>query len=118
MITREEILAHVKQTYHVTADYPWSTSPTHAVLRHEANKKWFALIMEVPKCKLGLDGDALVDIIDLKCNPLLIGALRAEPGVFPAYHMNKEHWITIRLDSPFLRDTLYQLIDESYHLTM
>ena len=36
--------------------------------------------------------------------PLMIGPCATKPGVLPAYHMNKEHWITILLDSPLSRD--------------
>ena len=85
-------------TYSVEPDYPWMDTPESAVFRHEANRKWFALVTTVPKSKLGLPGQQPVDIVNLKCDPILIGSLRAEPGFYPAYHMNKENWITAALD--------------------
>ncbi|WP_316378062.1 MmcQ/YjbR family DNA-binding protein, partial [Enterococcus faecium] len=33
----------------------------------------------------------------LKVDPELGGILRGKEGYFPAYHMNKEHWISIDL---------------------
>ena len=37
-------------------------------------------------------------------------------GVLPAYHMNKEHWVSLRLD--MLPDaTLLDLLADSYGLT-
>ncbi len=45
--------------------------------------------MDVPKNKLGLAGSDVIDVVNLKCDPILIGSLRKEPGIFPAYHMNK-----------------------------
>ena len=86
-------------TYSVEPDYPWMDTPESAVFRHAANRKWFALVTTVPKSKLGLPGQQPVDIVNLKCDPILIGSLRAEPGFYPAYHMNKENWITAVLDS-------------------
>ena len=84
-------------TYSVEPDYPWMDTPESAVFRHAANRKWFALVTTVPKSKLGLPGQQPVDIVNLKCDPILIGSLRAEPGFYPAYHMNKENWITAAL---------------------
>lgn len=47
-------------TYSVEPDYPWMDTPESAVFRHEANRKWFALVTTVPKSKLGLPGQQLV----------------------------------------------------------
>lgn len=85
-------------TYSVEPDYPWMDTPESAVFRHAANRKWFALVTTVSKSKLGLPGQQPVDIVNLKCDPILIGSLQAEPGFYPAYHMNKENWITAALD--------------------
>lgn len=65
-------------------------NPNFAVFWHSNNQKWFALIMDIPRSRLGLPGDELLDVVNLKCDPLLIGSLRSEPGFFPAYHMNKD----------------------------
>ncbi|MFR7743511.1 MAG: MmcQ/YjbR family DNA-binding protein [Acutalibacteraceae bacterium] len=55
-----------------------------------------ALVMEVPQDKLGLAGTEKLDIVNFKCDPILISSLRGETGIFPAYHMNKASWITAR----------------------
>ncbi len=117
MISRAEVLEYVNEKYGIAPDYPWMRTPNYAVLRHLHNRKWFGAIVDVTADKLGLDGVKLVDALNLKCDPLLAGALRGQPGILPAYHMNKEHWITILLDSDILKETVYQLIDTSYALT-
>lgn len=38
-------------------------------------------------------------------------------GILPAYHMNKEHWITILLDGTVSKEKICELIDISYELT-
>lgn len=117
MTTREDLFTYCEEQYGVAPDHPWRDTPDAAVLRHPASRKWFALVMDVPAASLGLPGSGRVDAVNLKCDPLLIGSLRSEPGVHPAYHMNKEHWITVVLDSPFPTKELLRLLDFSYDLT-
>lgn len=117
MINREEILAYVKGKFDTEPDYPWVKHPDYAVLRHKWAGKWYGVIMNVPRVKLGLSGEGRVDIINLKGNPELNSLLRSQQGILPAYHMNKEHWITIVLDSPFPKDEIFNLINSSYSLT-
>lgn len=88
------------------------------MFRHANNRKWFALMMEVPRDKLGLAGAEKLDIVNFKCDPILIASLRGEPGIFPAYHMNKSSWITAALDGSVSTETIELLLDVSYELTM
>ena len=73
--------------------------------------------MDLPKSKLGLQGVELLDVVNFKCDPLLIGSLREEPGFFPAYHMNKDSWITVALDGSVPDDKIKMLLDMSYQAT-
>lgn len=41
----------------------------------------------------------------------------AYAAVQPAYHMNKEHWVTVRLDGSLEADFSRMLIEGSYQLT-
>lgn len=117
MITREELLDFVKYRYGTQPDHPFSGDPGQAALRHPRTGRWYGLILTVPGNKLGLAGAEPIEIINLKCEPELIRFLRNDPGVFPAYHMNKTHWLSIRLDSAFPRDELLHLIELSHELT-
>lgn len=114
---RDELEALISETYNADADYPWLKYPNYEVFRHSGNQKWFALIMDVPKDKLGLQGTELLDVVNFKCDPILIGSLRGEPGIFPAYHMNKEQWITVVLDGSVSDDKIKMLLDMSYQAT-
>ena len=73
--------------------------------------------MPVGRDKLGLTGDGTVDVLNVKCDPLLTGALRREPGILPAYHMNKDKWISVLLDGAVPQEEIFRLIDLSYQLT-
>ena len=79
-------------------DKPFEKFPDYQVLRRKSNGKWFGLLMTVNKNKLGLSGDDTVEVIDLKANPEIVSILSKGEGYFPAYHMNKNHWITVLLD--------------------
>ncbi|MDO4390372.1 MAG: MmcQ/YjbR family DNA-binding protein [Clostridia bacterium] len=114
---RDELETLISETYNADADYPWLKYPNYEVFRHSNNQKWFALIMDVPKDKLGLQGTELLDVVNFKCDPILIGSLRGEPGIFPAYHMNKEQWITVALDGSVSDDKIKMLLDMSYQAT-
>ena len=97
-MTRQELLNHIADTYGITPDYPFEGDFTTAVCRHGDNRKWFAILMEIPKSRLGLGGDGTVNVVNLKISPEMLPSLLQERGVFPAYHMSKTHWVTVALD--------------------
>ena len=98
-------------------EHPWADKPEFSVFRHASNKKWFALFMTVKASLLGLPGAEEVPVLNLKADPRLIGSQREKPGFFPAYHMNKEHWITAALDGSAPEDEIKILLAMSYDLT-
>lgn len=91
--------------------------PTFQVFRHLNNRKWFAVIMDIPRKNLGLAEAGDVSVVNLKCDPRLIGSFREEPGIFPGWHMNKAHWRSVVLDGTVADDKLKFLLDMSYDLT-
>ncbi|MCH5315925.1 MAG: MmcQ/YjbR family DNA-binding protein [Eubacterium sp.] len=112
-----QLKQYIAQQYNSDEEYPWIKFPEYCVFRHRNNQKWFALIMDVPKSKIGLEGNEKIDILDVKCDPILIGSLLNEKGFFPAYHMSKSSWITIALDGSVDDEKIFWLIDSSYSLT-
>ena len=92
------LCAKIFDLFAVEAEYPWQKHPSFAVFRHQENRKWFCIYMEITADKLGLIEQETVSIINLKAEPMLIGVLRQLDGILPAYHMNKEHWNTIIID--------------------
>lgn len=111
------MLKYAAARYGGAAEYLWTTAPGYAVLRHEDNKKWYALIMDVQREKLGLSGGGCVDVLEIKCDPIMSGSLRLEKGVLPAYHMHKGNWITVLLDGSVEKDMVFTLLDMSFHIT-
>ncbi len=114
---KDILFDYVRQNYGILPDYPFSTAPDYPVLRNKGSRKWFALIMDVPRNRLGLCGDSRVDIINLKCSPAMAASLRRQEGILPAYHMHHDNWITVLLDGTVMPEDIFPLIDISYHLT-
>lgn len=108
---------HIKSEYGVQPDYPWLDSPEGAVFRHGDNRKWFALSMPIPRRYAYPGEEGEVDAVNLKCDPVLSGMMRGEPGIFPAYHMNKVHWVTVLLDGTADDDRLKFLLHQSFEMT-
>ncbi len=116
-MNREVLEKFISATYHADAEFPWVKYPNYTVFRHRNNQKWFALVLEVPKEKLGLSEQGMLDILNVKCDPIMIGSLRTEPGIYSAYHMNKESWVSVALDVSVNDEKIKMLLDISFELT-
>ncbi|MBR6693643.1 MAG: MmcQ/YjbR family DNA-binding protein [Clostridia bacterium] len=114
---REYFNRYIEETYNAIAEKPWMKYPKNLVFRHTRNRKWFALIMELPLEKLTNKLSGNTDIMNLKCDPLLIGSIVDNKAIFPAYHMNKAHWITVLLDKNSDVEKIKWLLDMSFELT-
>ena len=115
---RKKLFAYIKKNYKVAPEYPWSRYDTSAVFRHNDNKKWFALVMDVSREKLELPGVGEVTVINLKVDdPFFRDMIIREEGIMPAYHMNKQHWITVLMDGTVPEERVYELLEMSYFAT-
>lgn len=115
---RRKIIDYIKKKYKVEPQHLWKSYPDYIVFRHSDNNKWFGIIMDVSRDKLGLDGDDRVDIIDVKVgDPFLRDMLIRQPGYLPAYHMNKESWITVLLDGTVSFEDVCGMVDEGFMAT-
>lgn len=68
-MNRQEVFDWCRQRYGSEPDYPWND--WNAVLRHTDNNKWYGVIIEVDRSKLGIDGNGVVDILNVKCDPTI-----------------------------------------------
>ncbi len=117
-MTRAELENYIDETYPAFKDYPWMTYPNFAVFRHKDKaKKGFAFVMDISKTKLGLRDDSVISVVNLKCDPIMVGSFLRIDGIYPAYHMNKEHWLTVALDGRVSDDEIKMLLDMSFEIT-
>ena len=116
-MTRTELDQFIRKTYKVEAERLFAKNPTTAIYRHPKGRKWFAVIMEVSPKILGLKGTDQITIMNLKIDPVLGDLLKDKASYYPAYHMNKEKWITALIDRNTDHNGLIGLIAMSHRLT-
>lgn len=116
-MTKDAFKALMLEKYGVTGDNPFAEFDSTLVFRHASNRKWFALLMTISKRKLGLSSDEEIDVVNIKCPQEIIDSMWQENGIFPAYHMNRAHWLSLCLDGSVDDDTVEWLTNLSYDLT-
>ena len=116
-MTRKELEDYIFDEYSVEPDYPFRMDDVTCVFRHTDNRKWFGIAMIVPYRTVGINREGSVDILNIKCDPIVMGSLRGKPGFCPAYHMNKDKWITILLDGSAEKEDINALLAMSYNMT-
>ena len=115
---RQAVYDYIKNKYKVSPEYPWQKYGGNAVFRHADNNKWFALVMDVQGDKVGVPELDYVDVINLKVDDMFFrDMIIQEDGIMPAYHMNKLHWITVRLDGTVPEERVFDLIGMSFMAT-
>lgn len=115
-MNKQSFLDHCLQAYATAPDYPFDEDMETAVLRHGDNRKWYALVMRISRRKFGQNSDEMIDVVNLKLPVEMFGSFGESDGVFPAYHMNKFHWISVLL--PDAREDVVQfLVNASFEAT-
>ena len=104
--------------YQEKPDYPFAKLPTYGVFRYPANRKWYALIMNLKRALVdkectGRQKDEIVEVLNLKIEENSEQDLLKIRGIYPGYHMNRAHWISIILDDSLEDEFILTLIDKS-----
>lgn len=112
-----EIIDHCNNKYGENHVNPFKKHPDILAFVNEKNK-WYALLLDVEYNKLNKNTDITtkVKILNLKYPTDNISDIIDNQNIFPAYHMNKKHWISIMLDKNIKLETIKELIDISYSL--
>ena len=113
------VVEHIKSEYGAEPEFLWPERyPSYAVFRHRDNKKWFALVATIAAASLGLKDDRQIDVINLKFDKnQTYDFAETSDHIFPAYHMNKNNWITVWLDGTLADEVVFELIRKSYLLS-
>lgn len=106
MNSNQKIIDYCLTLPGVYLDYPFDD--VTPALRHSANKKIFALLLE----------HAGQPMLNLKCEPMQADFWRSvHSAVIPGYHMNKNHWNSVLLYGLVPDNDIMQMIFDSYTLT-
>ena len=112
----KRIMAQVQEKYGNQLEHLWEKSPDTAVLRHEDNQKWYAVVMRIPWDKLEKGREGLVEAVNLKHDQ--VADLLSKKGIYPAFHMNKRYWLSLVLDDSLQDEEVIELIERSWNLTV
>ena len=115
---REDVFQYAKGKYKTEPEYLWLRFPHYAVLRHEDNRKWYGLIMDIPRENLGLHGEGRVDILNVKlADTAYADMLIHQNGYFKGYHISRGNWVSVLLDGTVPMKDIQSLLAESYTVT-
>ena len=112
----KRIMSRVQEKYENQLEYLWEKSPDTAILRHENNQKWYAVLMKISWDKLEKGREGLVEAVNLKHDQ--VSDLLVKKGIYPAFHMNKRYWISVPLDDSLSDEEILELIEKSWNLTL
>jgi len=112
-----EIIDYCNNKYGGNHVNPFKKHPDILAFVNEKNK-WYALMSNVEYNKLNKTSNIItkVKILNVKYPTDNISDIIDNQNIFPAYHMNKKHWISIVLDKNIKLETIKELIDISYSL--
>lgn len=114
----KEIIRYIQQKYNDSLEFLWKKFSNNAIWRNKENNNWYALLLIIPERKLNINSDNIVEIINIRYQQDKITDIVDNNTIFPGYHMNKKGWITIKLDYSVDTQTITNLIDNSYNLSL
>ena len=110
------LMEYCERKFGTEPEAPWEDSPDAYTFKTAKRNKWYALFMTIPYKSLGLVAKGALDVVNIKLPPEKVLGLIDRVHFYPAYHMNKKHWITIVLDKEVDEPLVQQLLEESYGL--
>ena len=115
---REQVYEYVAKKYDTRPEYLWLRYPDYVVFRHSDNRKWYGIIMDIPRDRLGARGKERVDVLNVKLDdPLLVELLTEQTGYYRGYHIARGSWVSILLDGSVPFADVCKWIDHSYAVT-
>ena len=136
----KSVIKYVNKKYGDNLEFLWEDYDG-AVFRNQDNLKWYGLIMKVKEQsfvnstlkrmklankksknsllnKKDFSDEKLIEIIDIHIDKTISSDLIDYNTIFPGFHMNKDSWITVILDDETNLKKVYDLIDNSYKMTV
>lgn len=115
----DRIKDEIKTRYGDEPDFPFKKFPNYAVFRNPQNRKWYGLLMAVSLGKLTGDEKDQQEaaVLNLKLAEEKLPALLKQEDFFPAYHMNKQNWLSVLLNNDLPDEEVLAMLDESRAFT-
>lgn len=112
------VISYIKDKYNDELEFLWKKYDDNAIWRNKENKKWYGVLLTVRKDKIAGSKDEMIEVIDLRYQKEKIKDFIDNTYIFPGYHMNKNNWITIKLDGSVATEEIFRLIDNSYEISL
>lgn len=113
-MTRDDVHTYIRKQYGIDPIKAFKEDPGILVFVRPDSGKWFAATKNIRCSSVDVAGDGRVDILNVRINPRDVSALRQKEGYRPAWHMNRNKWVTVLLDGSVDDDTVRDLIDQAY----
>lgn len=111
-----KLVEHIREKFSDEPEFLWEKYPSFAIFRRKDNRKWYALIANVPKKYLKIGGAEEIEILNLRVKPEDLDKLEDDEKYFRGWHMNKKSWMTLRLDETLTFEEISARLEESYNL--
>ena len=110
------LIKHLRERFDGAPEFLWEKFPSYAVFRREDNRKWYAVIMTIPRRKLELADDAQeeLEILNVRVEPEDLNRLVDGEKYFRGWHMNKRSWLTLRLDDALTDAEVFERLEKSF----
>lgn len=112
------IIKYINDKYQDNIEYLWESFPTSGIFRNKKNNKWYAVIMSVKENKVGGETEKEITVIDLSYYKGETEKIIDNKKIWRGYHMNKNSWITIKLDGTVDNELIFKHIDISYEISI
>lgn len=113
---RKIVFDFVRAELNTKLETPWAKHPEFYLMKTANRQKWYGLMMRISYQLLDSQQPGIVDVLNLKAPPLQIVDLIDHQTFYPAYHMNKKHWVSVVVDEKINLEQLQALIRQSYQL--
>ena len=111
-----KLIEYIRKKFSDEPEFLWEKYPNFAIFRRKDNRKWYALIANVPKKYLKLGGDEEFEILNLRVEPEELNRIFDGEKYFRGWHMNKKSWLTLRLDETLTFEEISARLEKSYQL--
>lgn len=120
----------INKKYGIKPEFLWKVFPEYGVFRHDKNRKWFGLLMNISPQKLieknsssqfsipqPIREMAKIHVLDLKMPLSEIPSIYNTVGIYTGYPRSAGGWISIILEDLIPDALIMKLIEKSYNIT-
>lgn len=108
----------IKEKYGDEPAFLWEKYPSYAVFKNPDTNKWYAALLNIEYSKINPAKSGEIEILDIKADPKDVQELLHQDGFYPAWHMNKQSWLTVVLDDSLSDRRIMELLAKSYAFTV